>query len=174
MRRKARSSGPRRPRHIVKNPRFLAYFDGCCEPINPGGTASYGAVVFDRGQRVWECSELFLPQPGRERETSNNVAEYSGFVALLEYFIRAELQKEGIVIHGDSKLVIEQTFGDWKIHGGYYKPVAEKARELVKRFANIEGKWIPRDKNDIADELSKAELKKAGVEFRIQPEDDAT
>ena len=30
--------------------------------------------------------------------------------------------------------------------------------------------WIPRDKNDIADELSKAELKKAGVEFRIQPE----
>ena len=61
-----------------------AFFDGCCEPTNPGGTASFGAVVFRDGVRVWECSRLFRPAKGRESETSNNVAEYGGFLAILD------------------------------------------------------------------------------------------
>ena len=54
---------------------------------------------------------------------------------------------------------------------GFHLHVAKKARETLKRFRKQPRLiWIPRDLNDIADELSKAELKKAGVEFRIQPE----
>lgn len=146
-----------------------AYFDGCCEPINPGGTASYGAVVFKDGAKIWECSRIFRPAKGRERETSNNVAEYSGFKAILEFLIDGGMNKDKILIRGDSNLVIQQMFGTWKMRGGHYIEVALECLELLKSFSRVKGRWIPREENSIADELSKAELLKAGVEFRIQP-----
>ncbi len=150
--------------------RYTAYFDGACEPVNPGGTASYGAVIFDRGKRVWECSEVFRPVKGREKETSNNVAEYLGFISILNWFMEQGQTAEPIIIHGDSKLVIEQCFGNWRIKKGHYVQFAREARKKVRGFSQLRGQWIPRDENDIADELSKAELIKANVEFRIQPE----
>lgn len=146
-----------------------AYFDGCCEPINPGGTASFGAVIFVDGKRVWECSRLFIPKSGKEKETSNNVAEYSGFKAILDWILEQNAQNEKIVICGDSNLVIQQMFGTWRIKQGYYVRIALQCEKLLERFPQIEGHWIPREENGIADELSKAELVKAGVEFRIQP-----
>ena len=97
---------------------ILAYFDGCCEPTNPGGVAAFGAVVFKDDQRVWECSRIFKPQPGREKETSNNVAEYSGFISILEYLKEQRWFKEQILVKGDSNLVIEQMKGNWKIKKG--------------------------------------------------------
>ncbi len=74
-----------------------------------------------------------------------------------------------IRIFGDSKLVINQTFGTWKIKGGLYTPLAYRARELLEPFTNIRGEWIPRDLNGIADKLSKEALKRAGVKLRLQP-----
>jgi ribonuclease HI len=156
--------------------KITAYFDGACEPVNPGGYASFGAVVFIDGKRVWECSRLFKPKPGKEKETSNNVAEYSGFLAILEYLMEQKLHTKEVLIHGDSKLVIYQNSMDpqwgvvWRIKKGFYKPLALKARKMFKKFPKAKLKWIPREENSIADELSKAELIKAGVEFRIQPE----
>ena len=155
---------------MINNNTIVAYFDGCCEPVNPGGVASYGAVIFKNGERIWECSELFRPIKGNEKETSNNVAEYSGFLAILEYLKANNYKKYFIQIYGDSKLVINQMQGEWLMHKGFYIPTALKAKKLLKEFKHINLQWIPREENDIADELSKAELKKAGVEFRIQKE----
>ena len=125
-----------------------AYFDGCCEPTNPGGTASYGAVVFVGKKRAWECSELFVPVPGRERETSNNVAEYSGFLAILEYLLSTDLDDQTINIHGDSKLVIEQMQGNWRMKKGFYIATVKKAKETLKRFRKKPTLiWIPREKS---------------------------
>jgi ribonuclease HI len=165
----SKSKSKRKPNSIDKM-KLTAFFDGCCEPTNPGGTASYGAVIFKDKERIWECSEVFIPVKGKEKETSNNVAEYSGFIAILEYLLDNELHAQSIKIYGDSKLVIEQMKGEWRIIKGFYKPLAYKAKDLVKKFKKLSLIWIPREENDIADELSKAELKKAGVEFRIQPE----
>ena len=149
------------------------YFDGCCEPKNPGGIASYGAVVYVDGVRIWECSKIFHPIPGRENETSNNVAEYLGFIAILEYLSLENhriCEPSSITIFGDSNLVIQQMFGTWRIKKGFYVPLAIKAKKLLETFSRIEGRWIPREQNFIADELSKRELVNAGVRFRIQPE----
>jgi len=146
-----------------------AYFDGACEPKNPGGTASFGAVVFKDGKRVWDCSRLFVPQKGRELETSNNVAEYCGFIAILDWLNLQGWTAEAVIVYGDSKLVIEQMFGHWRIKKGFYVPLAWEAKQKLRNFKRLRGCWIPREENGIADELSKAELLKAGVEFRIQP-----
>lgn len=145
------------------------FFDGCCEPTNPGGVAAYGAIIFRDGQRIWEDSQIFFPKKGREKETSNNVAEYSGFKAVLNYLLASGLYLEAIEIFGDSNLVIQQMFGRWKIKSGYYVPVALACRKLLSQFPKIKGYWIPREQNSIADELSKARLVKVGVKFRIQP-----
>ena len=157
-------------------PEIDCYMDGCCEPVNPGGTAAYGAVVFIGSTRVWETSKVFTPKPGHERETSNNVAEYLGFIAVLEYLLQQRLNRKVIRISSDSRLVINQMFArdgrKWKIRSGLYVPHAHRARALLKKFPNTYGRWIPRDDNEIADELSKRELKQAGVEFRLQPEED--
>lgn len=154
---------------------ITAYFDGCCEPINPGGTASYGVVVFIDHERIWQASQIVSPGAGREKETSNNVAEYAGLIALLEYLLSRNLQDEPIQVFGDSQLVMYQMFGDpklggkrWKIKRGYYAPLAARARELLKGFSSLKGAWIPREENALADELSKAELVKAGIALKIQ------
>lgn len=154
---------------------FTAYFDGCCEPINPGGTAAYGAVIFEDGQRIWEDSHVFKPKAGNERATSNNLAEYLAFNAILDYFLLHDLERKVILVRGDSKLVIRQMFPSkkgkfWRIINGIYVQQARTAKNKMKRFSNIRGQWIPRDRNDIADELSKRHLRELGVEFRLQPE----
>lgn len=155
-----------------------AYFDGCCEPINPGGTASYGAIVLVNGMKVWDDSAL-VPAPTGGK-TSNNVAEYSGFIAVAEYLLGKRIietyssHADRIIIRGDSMLVIRQLHGLWKVRGGHYIPFYRRAMgawKLLKlRYPGIELEWIPRDKNGLADELSKCLLKKAGIKFRLQPE----
>lgn len=157
-------------------PEIECYFDGCCEPVNPGGTAAFGAVIIRDGERIWEWSEVFRPRRGHERETSNNVAEYLGFIAILKYLELMKWNEKVVCISGDSRLVIYQMFGPpgggkfWRIKQGLYVPHAHRARKMLKKFPNVIGRWIPRDENDLADELSKRELKKAGVEFKLQPE----
>ncbi len=151
-----------------------AFFDGCCEPINPGGTASYGVVILQDGKRIWETSKIVTMEKGKEKYTSNNVAEYSGFKAILDYLLSHDLHRNVVIIRGDSNLVIHQMFGTWKIKSGYYVPIALLCRQILKQFPNITGEWIRRDENYLADELSKARLIEAGIKFRIQPQTGGT
>lgn len=136
--------------------------------MNPGGTAAYGAVIFKDGQKIWSQSQIFLPMKGKEKETSNNVAEYSGFLAILTTLKGMKAEQEEIHIYGDSNLVIQQMSGRWKIRQGYYVPLALIARKLVVKFPKLKLQWIPREENNLADELSKRELINAGIKFRIQ------
>ena len=74
-----------------------------------------------------------------------------------------------IVVKGDSKLAINQMFGTWKIKGGLYIELAHQTRELLSLFTKMQGEWISRDRNEVADRLSKEALKRAGVKLRLQP-----
>lgn len=135
-----------------------------CEPRNPGGHAAWGAAVRVDGEFVLRAGGYCGVGP----KMSNNVAEYSAFNAAAEEC----LKHPGIVIiKGDSKLVVEQLNGRWKVNGGLYTPFYEKAKVLwgkLKNRASLE--WIPRDENSICDVLSKQVLHDMGVKFRIQPE----
>lgn len=143
-------------------PEITSFFDGACEPKNPGGTASYGAVVFYNRVRIWDCSEIYVPKVSGQ--TSNNVAEYLGFISILKLLKDRELDNTDALISGDSKLVIEQMSGNWRISAGLYIPFATEAAMLLSRFRKKpELKWIPREKNTIADDLSKACLVKVGI-----------
>jgi len=146
------------------------YFDGCCEPVNPGGVAAYGAVVFQDEKRIWEKSQIYHPDKRDRNSTSNNLAEYSGFLAILEFLLARGWNEDPIEIYGDSQLVIKQMTGQWRIRQGVYVPIAIACRKLLPKFPQVRLRWLPREKNYIADELSKAKLLAAGVKFRIQKE----
>jgi ribonuclease HI len=142
--------------------KFLGYFDGACEPVNPGGTMGFGAVVTENGEIIWQAAGLSPPGNGHG-PTSNNVAEYVALLALLDHFIEAGLTDCEIEVRGDSKLVVEQMTGNWQISQGLYVQTARQAQRRVSRFSNLRFLWIPREHNHLADALSKSELVKAGI-----------
>jgi ribonuclease HI len=141
-----------------------AWFDGCCEPRNPGGHAAWGGVVHVNGESVFRAGGYCGGGP----QMSNNVAEYSAFCAVAEECLK---HPGVVIIRGDSKLVVMQLQGKWKVNGGLYKPFYDRAKVLWGQLRNRSKLiWIPREENDICDVLSKQVLKDMGVVFRIQPE----
>jgi probable phosphoglycerate mutase len=113
---------------------------------NPG-PAGYGAVV-----RTHPTGEILLERYGSLGTTTNNVAEYSGLIEGLS--AAAELNATEVDVRMDSKLVIEQMSGHWKVKHPDMKPLAGRAAALVGRFAEVSFSWIPRERNSHADRLA--------------------
>lgn len=129
--------------------RITAYIDGLCEPTI--GIACYGYIVYADKDMLFSGRGIV----GEGAGMSNNVAEYSALIKVLEELVGKNLQNEEIVICSDSRLLVNQMSGLWSIQGGYYLPYYERAKELVRKFPNIMFVWIPREKNIEADRLCK-------------------
>ncbi len=116
---------------------------------NPG-PAAYGALVRDAE------SGVVLAEEGRAiGVTTNNVAEYSGLIAGLE-MARSIDPTAAVEVRMDSKLVIEQMAGRWKIKHPSMKPLATAALRL--RPVEVRWTWVPREENKAADALVNAAL----------------
>jgi probable phosphoglycerate mutase len=118
---------------------------------NPG-VAGYGALVRDgaSGRVLWEGAAPL----GKE---SNNVAEYSGLIAGLGAVLRIDAGAD-VEVRMDSKLVVEQMAGRWKIKHPDMRQLALEARDLAAQISAAGGSvtftWIPRERNKDADALS--------------------
>lgn len=138
---------------------YIGFFDGACAPINPNGHMGVGAAIFQADVVLHTHSE-YIPE---SLDNSNNVSEYMAFLWLVEKL--SEISNNNtLFIYGDSKLVVSQMTGKWKIKAGRYKEYALKAKaalfELCKNNT-VWIEWIPREENWFADDLSKMELNKA-------------
>jgi broad specificity phosphatase PhoE/ribonuclease HI len=116
---------------------------------NPG-PASYGALLrdADTGSVLAERGETI-------GVATNNVAEYRGLIAGLELFGEHTPHAE-LEVRMDSKLVVEQMAGRWKIKHPAMKPLADAARQLAP--AGTVWTWVPRAQNAAADALANAAL----------------
>lgn len=118
---------------------------------NPG-VAGYGALVRDpsTGRVLVELAEPL-------GTASNNVAEYSGLLAGLRAVLDID-PGAGVRVKMDSKLVVEQMSGRWKIKHEDMRRLALEARELCTQISRAGGsvdfEWVPREKNKDADALS--------------------
>ncbi|MFF9426951.1 bifunctional RNase H/acid phosphatase [Streptomyces sp. NPDC014746] len=113
---------------------------------NPG-PAGYGAVVLDpaTGETLAETAEFI-------GVATNNVAEYKGLVAGLK--AARELFPDATVhVRMDSKLVVEQMSGRWKIKHPDMKPLAAEAGRVFPS-GRVRYEWIPRERNKHADRLA--------------------
>ncbi|MEU1551205.1 bifunctional RNase H/acid phosphatase [Streptomyces scabiei] len=113
---------------------------------NPG-PAGYGSVVLDAvtGETLVEAAEYI-------GVATNNVAEYRGLIAGLK--AAYELDPEASVrVRMDSKLVVEQLSGRWKIKHPDMKPLAAEAARVFPP-GRVTYEWMPRDQNKHADRLA--------------------
>ncbi|WP_432110903.1 bifunctional RNase H/acid phosphatase [Streptomyces sp. YPW6] len=117
---------------------------------NPG-PAGYGAVVIDpaTGEPLAEAAEYI-------GVATNNVAEYRGLIAGLAA-AKALFPDAGdalrVHVRMDSKLVVEQMSGRWKIKHPDMKPLAARAAAILPP-ASVTYEWIPRAQNKHADRLA--------------------
>ena len=113
---------------------------------NPG-VAGYGALVRDPA-----TGEILRTDAAPLGKASNNVAEYSGLVAGLR--MARDLDPEARVhVLMDSKLVVEQMSGRWKIKHEDMRRLAAEARSVLPP-ERVTYEWIPRNRNKDADRLS--------------------
>jgi probable phosphoglycerate mutase len=116
---------------------------------NPG-PAAYGALLKDArtGDLIAEIGETI-------GVATNNVAEYRGLIAGL--LLVAEFAPHASVeVRMDSKLVVEQMSGTWKVKHPSMRPLADEANRLAPTGTTFT--WVPRAQNAHADRLANEAL----------------
>ena len=126
---------------------IYVYCDGASRG-NPG-PASYGVHIEDEsGGTIADLGE------GLGHQT-NNYAEYQGVIAALRFLTSTEHRL--ITIRLDSKLVVEQLSGRWKVKSPEMRELVFEASQLLGAFdATLQ--WIPREQNSIADAMANQAL----------------
>ena len=122
---------------------FVVTADGGARS-NPVGPAAYGAVVYENNEVVKELGASI-------GVASNNVAEYSGLIAGLKAVNEID-PGATILVKMDSKLVVEQMSGRWKVkHPNMQKLVKEAFAAHDPTLVSYQ--WIPREENSHADSI---------------------
>jgi ribonuclease H / adenosylcobalamin/alpha-ribazole phosphatase len=116
---------------------------------NPG-KAAYGAVL-----KEGATGRVLAERAERIGVASNNVAEYRGLIAGLELY-REHADGADLEVRMDSKLVVEQMAGRWKIKHPSMRPLALEANRLAP--PGTRWTWIPREQNKHADRLANLAL----------------
>ena len=110
---------------------------------NPGkGYGSY--EIMSRGEVYRLSREEF------QGTLTNNQAEYMTLIEALAWLsdhLGEDRTKATVTIHGDSKLVVNQINGTWKVKNVRMIPLVEQARKLVKQFGRCTIAWHPRAKS---------------------------
>ncbi|RZT64021.1 ribonuclease HI [Microcella alkaliphila] len=110
---------------------------------NPGPAAG-GAVVIDP-----QTGEVLAELGVWVGTASNNVAEYRGMIEGVRTAIALDPTAE-LTVRLDSKLVVEQMTGRWKIKHPAMAELAAEARDVLTGTP-VRFEWIPREKNTRAD-----------------------
>ncbi|VEG16123.1 ribonuclease HI [Mycolicibacterium phlei] len=127
---------------------------------NPG-LAGYGAVVFapDHETVLGEACEAI-------GHATNNVAEYRGLIAGLAE--AARLGATEVSVSMDSKLVVEQMSGRWKVKHPDLITLYQQAVTAAMQFESVSYRWIPRERNKHADRLANEAMDRAsGIEPKV-------
>jgi ribonuclease HI len=130
------------------------YFDGLCQPINPGGIACYAFVVKRNGKTIY--SDYGIAGEPFSKDSTNNVAEYTALAKALEWLVASNLVSDKVVINSDSQLE-----GNYKVKGKRIIPLYKQVLLLKAKFPDIEITWVPREKNREADRLTNIAYNKA-------------
>jgi ribonuclease HI len=132
------------PKAKIMTAAYRANIDGGSRG-NPG-PAAYGVVIRDaKGEIVAKLKKYI----GR---MTNNVAEYYGLIAALDY-----MQSQGIKalrIESDSELLVKQMRGQYKVRSPELQPLYERARKMAAALESFRIDHVYREQNREADALA--------------------
>jgi ribonuclease HI len=116
---------------------------------NPG-PASYGVIIRDaRGEIVAKLKKYI----GR---MTNNVAEYYGLIAALDYAESHGVR--AVRIESDSELLVKQMRGQYKVKSEELRPLFERAKKMSQAFDSFRIEHVYREQNREADTLANEAL----------------
>lgn len=140
--------GDRYQPHQFANDQLDAYFDAGTRRGNPG-PSGIAVSIEVRPDFYLEFTEFV-------GDRTNNQAEWLGLIKALEIAIERFPDLRMLAIRSDSKLIVNQALGEWKIRG-HLKSLAIRAKELaeqlVKRGCKVTIEHVPREQNARADRL---------------------
>ena len=111
---------------------------------NPG-PAAYGVVVYNaQGELIKEWGEYLGIQ-------TNNVAEYSGLIAALEY--AAGARHKSMKVLSDSELLVRQMRGQYKVKSPALRQLYDRAQVLTRKLEKFSIEHVLRERNREADRL---------------------
>ena len=140
---------------------YLIRTDGAARG-NPG-PASLGAALYDlgrpdardpRAQPDASISEFLGVQ-------TNNVAEYTGTLRALE--LATDLGAREVHLLLDSKLIVEQLSGRWRVKDAKLIPLWAACRQVLGGFERWSAAHVPRAQNSIADALANEAIDRVSV-----------
>ncbi|WP_340819971.1 ribonuclease HI family protein [Methanolobus sp. WCC4] len=125
-------------------------FDGSCDP-NPGGIMGFGWVInWSSGKAPTEGSKEKKPSP----PNTNNVAEYTALKEGISNYLKLG-GKGPLQVRGDSKLVINQMSGQWKVKNQNLGKIKEETESVIRKHnLQVRFTWVPREQNTTADRLA--------------------
>ena len=118
---------------------------------NPG-PAGYGALVRDA-----DTGRVLAERAASVGRATNNVAEYGGLVAGLLAVLDLD-PTASVEVRMDSKLVVEQMSGRWKIKHPDMQQLALQAQKIARQLADVRYTWVPRAQNGAADALANSAM----------------
>ena len=133
-------------------PPVVAYIDGGARG-NPG-PAGFGVRI---EQPEGTLLEEFAESIGI---ATNNVAEYRGLLAALEWAKRHALRS--LHVRSDSLLLVQQMLGNYKVKNAGLQPLHAKARLLANEIGRVTFEHVGRSLNAHADRLANAAMDRAG------------
>src|SRR5450755_2662004 len=116
---------------------------------NPG-PASYGVVVRDAKGAIVARLKKYI---GR---ATNNVAEYYGLIAALDYAQAHAIR--ALHIESDSELLVKQMRGQYKVKSEELRPLFERAKKMSAAFDSFGINHVYREQNKEADALANEAL----------------
>jgi ribonuclease HI len=129
---------------IVSDPLYKMMFDGGSRG-NPG-LCGAGAVIYKDNREIASVSHFI---PGKH---TNNYAEYTAFIMGMEK--AHQLNIKSLSVEGDSKLVINQCLGIWKVKSSALIDLNSQAKSLMNNFEYIKLNHVFRHYNKRADQLA--------------------
>lgn len=123
------------------NSTYVLYCDGGARG-NPGPAAA--AALLYHGDTLIAQSSAYLG------DTTNNVAEYRSLIMGLE--LAKDRGITALLCYMDSKLIVEQVQGRYKIKAPHLKLLAESAIVCTRKFSTFSLQHRAREKNKRADD----------------------
>lgn len=123
---------------------IVAYIDGGARG-NPG-PAGYGVRVEDEQGALIEEFHRFIGN------STNNVAEYNGLLAALQY--AREHGHRAVRIKSDSELLVKQMRGEYRVKNPGLQPLYREARAIAAGLDRITYEHVRREENKDADRLA--------------------
>lgn len=111
---------------------------------NPGPAAIAAVATDPDGEELAERSETI-------GVATNNVAEYRALLLGVE--LAKDLEADEAEFVGDSKLIVEQVKGNWKVKQEHLRPLHTAARDALRDLPKWSIRYVKRGENERADEL---------------------